>query len=100
MKTCSACTNTMEELSAKTPEGVAYNYFKCVKCGEEILDLKQLHRVAEKYRVMKNYHVKLSKWGLSLGMRLPKEVVQRYRLKDNEEVVLIPEKEGIRIMPA
>lgn len=61
--------------------------------------MKQLHRVAEKYRVIKNYHVKLSKWGLSLGMRLPKEVVQRYRLKDNEEVVLIPEKEGIKIMP-
>mgnify|MGYP001598807037 CR=1 FL=1 len=46
----------MKELEDKTSEGIAYNYFKCDKCGEEILNMVQLHNVAEKYRLMKKYH--------------------------------------------
>ncbi len=90
----------MKELAAKTPEGVEYKYFKCTKCGEEIVDMSQLHNVAEKYREMKRFHAKISKWGMSLGLRIPKELVQKYRFKDNEEVTMIPEKEGIKIIPA
>lgn len=39
----------MKELTAKTPEGVEYKYFRCSKCGEEILNIGQLHNVAQKY---------------------------------------------------
>ena len=73
--------------------------YKCEKCGEEIVDMKQLHEVAEKYRVLKRYQVKLSKWGLSLGLRIPKELVKKYNLKNEEEVTIIPEKKGIKIIP-
>ena len=90
----------MRELTAKTPEGVGYNYFKCSKCGEEILNMSQLHNVAEKYREMKRFHAKISKWGMSLGLRIPKELAQKYKFRDNEEVTMIPEKEGIKIIPA
>lgn len=90
----------MKELIAKTPEGVEYTYFKCNKCGEEILDMNQLHSVAQKYRETKRFNAKLSRWGMSLGLRIPKELVQKYNFKDNEEVTMIPEKEGIKIIPA
>lgn len=100
MKTCSECQGMMKEFTNKTPEGVDYHYYKCSKCGEEIVDLKQLHQVAERYRILKNYHVKLSQWGLSLGMRFPKEIAERYKLKEEEEVVIIPEEKGMRIIPA
>ena len=99
-KTCSACKIKMKELSAKTPEGVIYHYFKCGKCGEEIVDMKQLHNVAQKYREMKTFRAKMSKWGLSLGVRIPKELVKKYHFKDNKEVVIIPEDKGIKIIPA
>lgn len=99
MKKCSECKGEMQELSAKTPEGVEYKYFKCNKCGEEILNMSQLHTVAGKYREMKRFHAKISKWGMSLGLRIPKELVQRYNFKDEEEVTMIPEKEGIKIIP-
>ncbi|HLC71796.1 MAG TPA: hypothetical protein VJI32_07330, partial [Candidatus Nanoarchaeia archaeon] len=69
MKSCSECKETMKEFITKTPEGIEYHYHKCTKCGEEMVDRTQLHQVAEKYRVLRNYHVKLSQWGLSLGMR-------------------------------
>lgn len=98
MKKCSECAGEMREVVSKTPEGIGYNYFKCMKCGEEVLNMSQLHSVAEKYRVIKNYHVKLTKWGLSLGMRIPKEIVKKYKLKDNAEVVIIPDESGIKVV--
>ena len=100
MKKCSECRGQMKELVNKTPEGIGYKYHKCVKCGEEIVDMDQLHNVAKKYRLMKSYHVKLSKWGLSVGMRLPKEIVERYNFLSNKEVVIIPDKQGIKVIPA
>ena len=96
MKRCSKC----EELKTKTPEGVEYSYYRCKNCGEEIVDMKQLHNVAQKYRVMKKYSAKLSKWGLSLGLRIPKELVERYKLKSNEEVTIVPEEKGMKIVPS
>ena len=98
MKTCSECKIKMKELKNKTPEGIEYNYYRCYKCGEEILDMKQLHNVAEKYRKMKSYHIKLSKWGLSLGLRIPKELAKKYRLHDDKEVILLPEEKSIKII--
>jgi hypothetical protein len=90
----------MKELTGKTPEGVMYHYFKCNKCGEEIVDMKQLHVVAQKYREMKTFRAKISKWGMSLGLRIPKELVQKYHFKDEEEVTIIPDDKGIKIIPA
>lgn len=100
MKKCTECKGNMKELIAKTLEGFEYKYFKCEKCGEEILDMNQLHNVAEKYRAMKRFNAKISKWGMSLGVRIPKELVKRYHLKNEEEVAIIPEEKGIRIIPA
>ena len=100
MKKCSRCKNTMKELKAKTPEGFGYTYFACTHCHEEILDMQQLHALAQQYRAMKNYHAKIAKWGTSLGMRIPKALVKKYNLKDTKEVMLIPEKEGIKIIPS
>jgi DNA-directed RNA polymerase subunit RPC12/RpoP len=99
MKKCSECNGRMKELRAKTPEGVEYLYFKCERCGEEILNMKQLHNVAQKYREMKRFNAKISKWGMSLGLRIPKELVKKYHFKDNEEVTIIPEEGGIKIIP-
>jgi len=99
MKKCTECNGSMKEHNAKTPEGFDYRYFKCDKCGEEVVNMKQLHSIAEKYRIMKRYNAKLSKWGLSLGVRIPRELVQKYKFKDNEEVIIVPEEKGIKIIP-
>ncbi|MBN2067327.1 MAG: AbrB/MazE/SpoVT family DNA-binding domain-containing protein [Candidatus Diapherotrites archaeon] len=88
----------MAEKKGTTPEGFEYVYFKCKKCGEEIVDMKQLHSVAKKYREMKKYTAKISKWGESLAMRIPKDLVEQYDLKQNEDVTLLPEKKGIKIV--
>lgn len=99
MRVCSNCKKGMVEKTGKTPEGVVYRYYKCNSCGEEVLDMKQLHDVAEKYRDMRKYRVKLSNWGLSLGLRIPKELVERNKLHKAKEVEIIEEKVGFKVVP-
>ncbi|MBI2549529.1 AbrB/MazE/SpoVT family DNA-binding domain-containing protein [Candidatus Woesearchaeota archaeon] len=36
---------------------------------------------------------------MSLGLRIPKELVEKYNLKNEEEVTIIPEEKSIRIVP-
>ena len=100
MKKCTECNGAMKEQNAETPEGIEYTYYKCNDCGEEIVNMQQLHNVAEKYRKIRAYFATVSKWGLSLGLRLPKELAEKYHFKSNTKVKMIPEKEGIMIIPA
>lgn len=100
MKKCFDCNGIMDENEGLDPNGFVYNHYVCRKCGEKVLDMKQLGEVAKKYREMKMYQTKISKWGLSLGLRIPKEVAKKYNLKDKKAVYLVPEKEFIKIIPA
>lgn len=99
MKKCWECGGKCIELTKKTRDQISYNHYRCIKCGDEVLDMKQLHELADKYRIMKKYHTKIAKWGLSLGVRIPKELAKMCNMKDKGDVVLIPEKDSIRIMP-
>jgi hypothetical protein len=94
---CGKCGKKVTKKTGFTPEGFEYDYFSC-ECGEEIVDMKQLHEVAQKYREMKKYHAKISKWGESLGIRIPKELTKKYNLKQNSEITLIPEKKSIKLV--
>ena len=100
MKKCSECNGKMVELKAKTPEGVEYDYFICEMCGEEIIKVDKSHAVPQKHRLMKRYNAKISKFGTGLGIKIPDELVKKYNLKEDGLVTIIPEKEGIKIIPA
>ncbi|HIH24894.1 TPA: AbrB/MazE/SpoVT family DNA-binding domain-containing protein [Candidatus Woesearchaeota archaeon] len=97
MRNCPSCKKTMRSLRANTPEGVPYEYYACA-CGEEIVDMRQLHDVAQKYRDLKSYRIKLTRWGRSTGLRIPQELVKKYKLKD--EVMILPDEKGLRIVQA
>jgi len=98
MKKCSVCGKRMIEKKDKTPEGISYSYYRCEECGEEILDMKQLHVIAEKYRKIKGYRAKISRWGISIAVRIPKELVQQYHLTGKKEMTMIPEKKAIKLI--
>lgn len=38
--------------------------------------------------------------GLSPELRIPKDLVNKYKLKDNKEAAIIPEERGIKIVPS
>jgi hypothetical protein len=98
MRTCTKCKILMEERASLLKDGTPYKYYYCNKCKDSFLDMKQLHEVAEIYRERKRNIAKLSRWGVSLGVRIPKELVERYKLKEKTEVTLIPEEGSIRII--
>ena len=98
MKTCFDCGVSMERKSGVMPDGIPYEYYKCPKCQEEVLDMKQLGDVAERFKEYKRMKAKISRWGSSLGIRIPKELVKKYKLKPNNEVTFVAEENGIRIV--
>lgn len=95
---CSKCGKLMVEKKAETPQGISYSYYKCKHCGEEILNMEQLHDIAEKYRKIKQYNVRISKWGVSMGVRIPKELVQKYHLAKKKEITMIPQEKAIKLV--
>ncbi|MGV8171919.1 MAG: AbrB/MazE/SpoVT family DNA-binding domain-containing protein [Candidatus Woesearchaeota archaeon] len=98
MKKCSSCGKLTILKKANTKDGIPYEYYSCKYCGEEFLDMTQLGKVADKYGEYKRMKAKLSRWGVSLGVRIPKELVQKYNLKEKSEVTFIPEEGSIRII--
>lgn len=50
-----------------------------------------------KRKLKKSFFVKLTKWGLNLGLRIPKELVKKYQLSDGEEIVIEKSKDGFNI---
>jgi len=92
---CSKCGKKTKIVKTAYPDGVPYEYHKC-SCGNDVLDMSQLHAAAQIYRRMKKYNVKLSKWGNSLGLRIPKELMKKYKFKDS--VQIIEEEDGLKII--
>ena len=98
MRTCGKCRIKMDEKKSFLKDGTPYSHYYCKKCKDSFMDINQLHSVAEVFRERKRNTAKLSRWGVSLGVRIPKELVQRYNLKEKEEVTFIPEENGLRII--
>ncbi len=97
-KRCTECGKGMHPDEGVLPNGVPYRRWVCA-CGESILDMAQLQELAENYNDWKQSRAKVSRWGGSLGIRLPKALIKEHGIKAGDEVLLIPEKNGIRIMP-
>lgn len=87
----------MNEKRSNFEEGIPYSYWSCPNCQEEIVDMRQLHSVAEKYRKLKQYSATVSQWGDSIAIRIPQKLAAQYHLKPKKTVSLIPEKKSIKI---
>jgi len=99
---CPICAGLMKKISDKMEQdGVAFEAFKCGSCGEEIMNMKQLHSLAQKYRKLRQAkEIKFSKWGNSIAVRIPSEIVEEYHIKSGKQGILTKDKDGIRIIPA
>lgn len=82
-------------------DSVEFEAFACPSCGEEILTMNQLKTLASKYRKLrKAKDVTFSKWGNSIAVRIPGDIVEEYGLTEGKHGLLTKEKEGIKIIPA
>lgn len=99
-KKCWECGGNRVELTSKDPDGVVYKYWKCVKCGDAVLDMDQLHEAAEQYRKLaKAKRAKVSKWGTALAVRIPKEIVIAQKIKPGITVRIEEKKIGFEVIP-
>jgi len=97
---CWECGGKMEKRIGYLKEGIEYEFFGCEKCGHKVLTMDQLKNLAEKERKYReSYAIKISKWGTSLAVRIPKSIVVQEKLKEGESVRIFKEKAGFRIMP-
>jgi len=87
----------MKEVRASYDKNISYRHWKCTRCGDEVLDMEQLHELAEQYRKMQK--VKVSRWGNALAVRIPKEIVISQKIKAGEKVRIQEEKIGFRVIP-
>jgi len=80
-------------------DGVEYEYWECQKCGEELLDMNQLHKTAEEYRKLKrSKDIKFMKWGNSIAVRIPKTISDEVGITPGKEGIIVKEKNYIKIM--
>lgn len=100
---CPFCQKAMMEKKKDIirEDGIEFEAYKCSKCGEEIMTMKQLRELASKYRKLKNAkEITFAKWGNSIAVRIPSDVVEKYDIAVGKHGTLTKEKEGIRIIPA
>ncbi len=97
-KKCFECKAPMKEMDGVMSDGLTHKYYRCTKCGDEVLDIKQLGALAKKYKELKKNRAKFTKWGLSIGVRIPGELVKKYNISTKKEAQFIPEKDGIKLL--
>ncbi len=81
-------------------DGIEFEAYNCLECGEEIMNMKQLKVLASKY--IKLRHAKditFAKWGNSIAVRIPSDIADQYNIFAGKHGTLTKDKEGIKIIP-
>lgn len=100
---CPVCNKgTMEIIKERMEQdNIPFEAYKCSKCGEEILDMKQLKNLATKYRKLrKAKEITFAQWGNSIAVRIPSDIANEYNIISGKHGIMTKEKEGIKIIPA
>ncbi|MFH1209756.1 MAG: YgiT-type zinc finger protein [archaeon] len=99
---CPICNKgEMESIKDTIKEdNIEFEAFRCKHCGEEIMNMKQLNVLANKYRKMrKAKEITFSKWGNSIAVRIPTDIANSYKITSGSNGILTKEKDGIKIIP-
>ena len=98
---CHKCKIEMEPVKGHFEEDyIDYDYYKCRKCGEELVDMAQLHKTADRYRALrKAKDVIFQKWGNSLAVRIPAAFAETLGIRQNGKGLLLLEKKAMKIVP-
>ncbi|MBI2110027.1 hypothetical protein HYT58_02545 [Candidatus Woesearchaeota archaeon] len=99
---CPTCNKgKMERVIDKIKkDNINFEAFKCNSCGEEIMDMKQLKVLSNKYRKLReSREITFSRWGNSIAVRIPGEIIKEYNITSGIHGLLTTDKEGIKIIP-
>ncbi len=99
---CPYCKVEMQSIKGLFgPERIEYEGRRCPKCAEELMSMEQLKELGDKYKIWrKSARITFSKWGNSIGVRVPKEIVTALHIKPGATALVTREKHAIKIVPA
>lgn len=97
MKKCFACGSKIKLAELADEDGVEYEAWKCPKCGEEALDLKQAEKYARKLEEVQR--VTFTQWGKAIGMRIPARMARRLGIRPRQKARIMQGKRWIKIVP-
>ena len=82
-------------------DNIEFETFRCNNCGEELMDGNQLKVLANRYHELrKAKEVNFAKWGNSIAIRIPNEIIQEYNIKPKMKALLVKDKQSIKITPS
>ncbi len=98
---CHKCKREMREIIGKMPkEKVIYKAFQCPNCGEEVLTMDQMKSLAKQYKSLREAKkTSFAKWGNSIAIRIPEELVKELKIKPGKKAQISREKESLKIVP-
>jgi 4-hydroxy-3-methylbut-2-en-1-yl diphosphate synthase IspG/GcpE len=89
----------MIEKFEKRSRRIPYSYWSCPNCGREVLDMQQLKEIVEKEKKLrKTPRAKISAWGKTLAIRIPKVIVEKQKIRPGEIATFLPEKSGFKVI--
>jgi hypothetical protein len=79
---------------------ITFEAYQCGSCGEELMGMLQLKQLAAKYRELRKARdITFAKWGNSIAVRIPNELVGAFGIKEGKQGLIKKEREGIKIIP-
>ncbi len=92
---CVECSGELEQFRGAR-KGVEYSAYKCKKCGEEIMTLGQASKYLDDAKLAKT--VCVSRWGKSLGIRIPAAIAKKFKLSEKSKAEIIENKSGFQVI--
>ncbi len=97
---CNDCGKEMERKEDLEFNQHEVSGWKC-KCGEEIYDSEEVQKVLMLNKLKKkDIKAKLGRVRSNLILRLPKDVEETFGFEKGEEVQLVIEDDGVKVLPA
>ncbi len=89
----------MKETTFDIGYNLEVNALHCAHCGFNITEEKTLNTALNKLKEQMAKEVKIIEIGTGLGIRFPNEIIKYFKLKKGEEVLVKPEKDGLKLIP-
>ncbi|OGM03291.1 hypothetical protein A3K72_03200 [Candidatus Woesearchaeota archaeon RBG_13_36_6] len=97
---CNKCKKQMQKTKDVIKEdNIEFDIYECKHCGERLMDMKQLHQLANKYRKLKKaQEVKFTKWGNSIAVRISKNFVNDLKIRPGKAALMYKDGQELRIL--
>ena len=99
-KKCPQCKNDTNNVKFDIGYGIEVDSLHCKKCGFNITDEKAMNTALALLKEQMTKEIKIINVGTGLGIRFPNEIVKSFKLKKGEEMLVKPEIDGLKIIPA